>query len=186
MAEILVIAFLAGGLCAFVFLFLLSWMGIYAGLLPFLQISQANPTNWYEVILWIGSAAVGVLVFTRMFRSGVKVLPRKPESRFTAIGGSPPSFPAAVITASVIAVIAGGVAFCVSIYLSACIGIWTGLIEFRFFEPYHAPDRYESLMWIWSIGLGVVVFWIVYRHILITSHHIQRTARGESRGAVSE
>src|SRR5579863_9394670 len=80
LAEILAIASLAGGLCAFVVLFLMSLMGTYAGVLPFLQLGRANRTNWYEVMMWIGTVGAGVLVFAKIYRSGAKSLPRRPES----------------------------------------------------------------------------------------------------------
>lgn len=180
-AEVLAIAFVAGSICVFIFFFFLSLMGIFAGLPPFLEIGRANQTNWYEVILWISSAGAGVLVFTTVFRRGAKSLPRKSEFRLGTINSS-----LLLFTASLVAVTAGAVTFCVSIYLSACIGLWANLIDFRLSPPYKEPSRYQSFMWIWSIGLGVVIFWIVYRQILITSHHIEPSARGDSRGAVSE
>lgn len=182
LAEVLAIALVAGSLCAFVFLILLSWARAYAGIVPVLPVTgNMSQSTWYEKMLWISTASVGVLVFAKVFRSGIKSLPHRTQSSIEVPDGSSP-----LLAASVLGVITGGIAFCVTIYLSACIGIWTGLIELRLFAPYQPPTRYESAMWVWSIGVAVLAFWFVFRFILISHHRMQRAANGDSRGAVSE
>jgi hypothetical protein len=180
-SEVIAVAFVAGAVCAFVFLFVFLRIGIYADIVQILpDFGPMDQRSWYEYALWIASAAVGILVFAKVFRSGAKSLAKKPEPRSGTTNSKPPFF-----SASVIAILATAVAFCVSLYLSACIGVWTGLIEFHFFEPYN-PGRYERFMWVWSVGAGVIAFWIVYRYILINAQYFQRTSRGDSRRAVSE
>lgn len=182
MGEVFAIAFAAGGVCTFIFLFLFSWIGIYSGVVRILpEFGRKNWRYWYEYLLLIGSAGVGVLIFAKVFRSGIESLPKRPEPSFGTIDGSPPFF-----AASIIAILGAAVAFCVSVYLSACIGVWTGLIELGLAGTPSPTGGYETFMWSWSIGLGVVAFWIVYRYILITSRYFQNASHGDSRTAVSK
>lgn len=177
--EVIAIAFVASTVCASIFLFVFLRVGIYADIVRILpEFGPMNQRSWYEYALWIGSVAVGILVFTKVFRRGARSLAKKPDPSLGITDGKRPFF-----AASVIAILSAGVAFCVSLYLSACIGVWTGLIEFHFFEPYN-PGRYERFMWVWSAGMAVLVFCLVYRYILINSRYLPNASRGDSRRAV--
>jgi hypothetical protein len=180
-SEVIAVAFVAGAACASIFLFVFLRIGIHADIVKILpEFGPMDQRSWYEYALWIASAAVGILVFARVFRSGAESLAKKTEPRLGTTNSKPSFF-----AASVIAILAAAVAFCVSLYLSACIGVWTGLIELHFFEPYN-PGVYERLMWVWSFGLALLVFWLVYRFFLINAQYFHNTSRGDSRRAVSE
>jgi hypothetical protein len=180
-ADVVAIAFVAGTFSAFMLLFVFEWIGIFAGAVPFLQFGFRNKLNLYEYLAWISSFAPGVLVFAKVYFSGAKSLDTKRESRDGTTNGKPPIF-----AASVIAILATGTAFCATVYLSACIGFWSGLIAPRILEPHTPAGKYEMLMWFWSAGFGIVAFWIVYRKILLTSRYFLKSPHGDSSIGVSE